>query len=62
MKIRWLKRTELDIEEAFDWLAERNLTAAWEMLDRIRKRGKQTWPNIRNSAGWVGYVGPVSWW
>ena len=41
MRIRWLKRTDLDLEEAFDWLAERNLVAAWEMLDRVRKRGNQ---------------------
>ncbi len=41
MKIRWLKRTTLDIEEAFDWLAERNPAAAWEMLERIRKRGNE---------------------
>lgn len=41
MRIRWLKRTDLDVEEAFDWLAEHNLTAAWEMLARIRKRGDE---------------------
>jgi len=30
VKIRWLRRTDIDIdiEEAFDWLAERNLNAA----------------------------------
>ena len=39
MKIRWLKRTSIDLEEAFDWLAERDMRAAWQMLDRARKRG-----------------------
>ena len=38
MRIRWLRRCDEDIEAAFDWLAERNLDAAWELLARLRKR------------------------
>jgi toxin ParE1/3/4 len=39
LNIHWLKRTDLDLEEAFEYLVPRNPRAAWEMLRRVRQRG-----------------------
>ncbi len=39
MNIHWLKCTDLDLEEAFEYLSSKNPRAAWELLRRVRQRG-----------------------